>query len=184
MAGFVPMTALARVFRWVMPAGNSSNRPRLPRTGITTACGSIERGRLEGHFPRQRGAWDGRSACGSACEPFFRLWIRPGLSDEQRNGVHSAICRIMIDPPRSQAELRRVAVRTALAQYQGAPHGRTKQLERQYRAYLASGWLRERDMETLPEPRSVERVLLHRLARLNEGSSLSWRQLLRIAGPM
>jgi hypothetical protein len=68
-----------------------------------------------------------------------------------------------------------------MAQYQGAPSRRAKELERQYRAYLATGWRCERNLETLPEPRSVERVLLHRIARLNEGASLSWRQIFDIA---
>jgi hypothetical protein len=90
--------------------------------------------------------------------PFFTLKIRPGLSAEERGEVAHAICRFLIDPPRSQAELRRVAIRTAMALYEGPI--RAKELERRYRAYLASGWLRERDLETLPEPRSTERVLL------------------------
>jgi hypothetical protein len=34
----------------------------------------------------------------------------------------------------------------------------------------------------LPHPRTTERVLLHRLARLNAGRSLCWRQIIRIAG--
>jgi hypothetical protein len=65
--------------------------------------------------------------------------------------------------------------------YSGARSNRAKQLERQYRAYLAANWRLESDTETLPEPRSVERVLLHRIARLNEGASLSWRQIFDIA---
>jgi hypothetical protein len=114
--------------------------------------------------------------------PFFTLRIRHGLSPEQWNEVASALCRIAIDPPQSPRHRRAVAVRAALNLYSGSRYNRAMELERRYRAYLASGWLRERDMETLPEPRSVERVLLHRLARLNEGRALCWRHIIRIAG--
>jgi hypothetical protein len=115
-------------------------------------------------------------------EPFFTLKIRPGLLPEQWKLVASALIRIAIDPPRSQAELRRVAVRTALAQYSGSRYARAKALEGEYRRYIAGPWRLERDLETLPDPRSAERVLLHRLARLNEGASLCWRHIIRIAG--
>jgi hypothetical protein len=113
--------------------------------------------------------------------PKFRLWLAPNLTAEERGEAAHAICRFLVDPPRPQAERRRVAVRTALAQYQGSPSRRAKELGRRYRAYLASGWRHERDLETLPEPRSTERVLLHRLGRLNGGRSLCWRQLFDIA---
>jgi hypothetical protein len=79
------------------------------------------------------------------------------------------------------AERRRVAVRTAMSLYEGSPSRRAKILERQYRAYLASAWRLERDLESLPHPRSTERVLLHRLARLNEGASLCWRRIFDVA---
>jgi hypothetical protein len=111
--------------------------------------------------------------------PRFRLWIDPRISVEERAEAAHALFRHLIDPPRPLAELRRVAVRTALAQYQGSVSSRAKRLEREYRSYLAGAWLRERDMETLPEPRSTGRVLLHRLAKL--GSPSSWRQLFDIA---
>jgi hypothetical protein len=114
--------------------------------------------------------------------PRFRIWLAPDISAEERAEAAHALFRHLIDPPRPPAELRRVAIRTAMAQYQGAPYNRATQLADRYRSYLASGWLRERDLEKLPEPRSVERVLLHRLARLNEGASLRWRQILRIVG--
>ena len=35
-------------------------------------------------------------------------------------------------------------------------------------------------METLPEPRSTERVLLHRIGKFNSGQGLCARQLLQI----
>jgi hypothetical protein len=114
--------------------------------------------------------------------PKFRLWFAPNLSPEEFNEAASAICRILIDPPQSPRHRRAVAVRQALAIYRGATSRRAKQLADRYRSYLASGWLRERGMEMLPEPRSTERVLLHRLARLNAGRSLCWRQIIRIAG--
>jgi hypothetical protein len=96
--------------------------------------------------------------------PWFKVWIDPDLPPDKRSESISAIIRYCIDPPRPQAERRRVAVRTAMAQYRGSASGRAKELERRYRSYLASGWPRERDLETFPGPRSTERVLLHRLA--------------------
>jgi hypothetical protein len=117
-------------------------------------------------------------------EPLFRLWIKPGISVEERAEVAHAICRFLVDPPRPVAERRRVAVRQALNLYSGARSSRAKELERKLKAYLAGGWRLERDLGTLPEPRSVERVCLHRLARLNNGRSLGRRQLDRIAGPL
>jgi hypothetical protein len=113
--------------------------------------------------------------------PYFSLKLRPGLTAEQRGEVAHAICRILVDPPRSNAELRRVAVRTAMAQYHGAPTRRAKELEAKFRNYLASGWRLERDLETLPEPRSVGRALLHRLARITGGRSLCWHTIYDVA---
>jgi hypothetical protein len=112
----------------------------------------------------------------------FRFWLDPRASAEERGEAAHAICRYLVDPPRPQAERRRVAVRRALNLYAGSLSGQAKRLEREYRRYLAGPWRLERDMETLPEPRSTERVLLHRLARLNEGASLCWRHIIRIAG--
>jgi hypothetical protein len=111
----------------------------------------------------------------------WRFWLAPGASVEERAQAAHAICRFLIDAPRSQAELRRAAVRTALAQYQGALRRRAMTLEREYRRYLACGWPHEQDMESLPEPRSTERVLLHRLARCNGGRSLCWRRIFEIS---
>jgi hypothetical protein len=112
--------------------------------------------------------------------PSFRVWIDPDLPPEKRSESISAILRYCLDSPRPQAERRAVALRQAMSLYAGATSSRAKELERHYRAYLAIGWPRERDLETLPEPRSVERTVLHRLARCNQGRSLSWRQILRI----
>jgi hypothetical protein len=116
--------------------------------------------------------------------PKFRFWCAPNISAEERGEAAHAICKVLIDPPRSNAELRRVAVRTALAQYAGARSNRAKELERAYRSYLTGGWLRERDLATLPEPRLTRHMLLHRLARCNGGRSLSWSTILRDAGPL
>jgi hypothetical protein len=66
--------------------------------------------------------------------------------------------------------------------YEGSVSRRAKELERRYRDYLASGWRRERDLEELPAPRSIERLLLRRLARVNDGRALCWRHIIRIAG--
>jgi hypothetical protein len=102
-------------------------------------------------------------------EPSFRLWIKPGLSAEEWAEAAHAIARILVDPPRPVAERRRVAVRTALAQYEGPVSRRAKQLADRYRSYLAGAWLRERDLENLPHPRSTQHLLLHRIARCNGG---------------
>jgi hypothetical protein len=113
--------------------------------------------------------------------PRFSVWLAPDITVEERAEAAHALFRHLIDPPRSNAELRRITIRTAMAQYSGARSNRAKRLENDYRNYLASVWLRERDLETLPDPRSASRVFLHRLARLNRGRSLGWRQLFDIA---
>jgi hypothetical protein len=114
----------------------------------------------------------------------FSFWLAPGASAEERGEAAHAICRYLIDPPRPQAERRAVAVKQILNLYPGAPSRRAKQLADRYRSYLASGWPREHDLETLPEPRSTERVLLHRLARCSAGRPLGWRQIIRVVGPL
>jgi hypothetical protein len=115
-------------------------------------------------------------------EPLFRLWIKPGLSAEEYQQAAGAICRHLVDPPQSPRHRRAVAVRQALNLYEGPVSRRAKELERRYRDYLASGWRRERDLEELPAPRSIERLLLRRLARVNDGRALCWRHIIRIAG--
>jgi hypothetical protein len=114
----------------------------------------------------------------------YRLWIDPRASTEQRAEAAHQLFRHLIDPPRSVADRRRVAIRTAMAQYEGTRAARAAQLERQLKSYLASGWLRDRDLEELRRPCSTERLLLHRIGRLNAGRSLGRRQLDRIAGPL
>jgi hypothetical protein len=111
--------------------------------------------------------------------PKFKFWCDPRASVDERAAAAHAICRYLIDPPQSPKHRRAVAVRQALNLYEGSISGRAKQLERRYRAYLGSGWRHEEHMESLPEPRSTERVLLHRLAKL--GAPSSWRQLFDIA---
>jgi hypothetical protein len=113
--------------------------------------------------------------------PRFRLWLEPNLSAEEYQQAASAICRILADPPQSPKRRRAVAVRQALNLYSGARSNRAKQLASRYRLYLAGAWPREQALEVLPEPRSTERVLLHRLARCNAGASLSWRRIFDIA---
>ena len=114
--------------------------------------------------------------------PKFRFWTAPDMSEAEWLEMGSALCRILVaGPPEPPGHRRAVAVRQALAQYQGAPTCRAKELERKYKAYLAAGWLRERDMESLPHPRSAERVILHRIARLNDGAALCWRTIYDIA---
>jgi hypothetical protein len=100
-------------------------------------------------------------------DPFFHLWIKPDISVEERAEAAHAICRHLIDPPQSPKHRRAVAVRQAMNLFQGAPSRRAKELADRYRAYLASGWLRERDLESLPHPRTTERACLHRIARLS-----------------
>jgi hypothetical protein len=116
--------------------------------------------------------------------PGFVLDIRDGLKPAQWDALRSALCRVAVepDPPRTQAERKRVVVRTAMAQYQGAVSRKAKQLEAAYRGYLRGGWRRERDLAELPEPHSVERLLLWRMAKL--GAPTSWSQLNRISGPL
>jgi hypothetical protein len=129
-------------------------------------------------FPAAAGGWDGRNV--KIEGPRFSVWLAPDISDEEFAEAAHVFCKIAISGrPQSPRHRRAVAVRTALNLYEGTVSRRAKELERRYRSYLASGWLRERDLETLPDPRSTERVLLHRLARL--GAPSCWRQLFDIA---
>jgi hypothetical protein len=108
--------------------------------------------------------------------PRFSFRFAPDISAEEWAEMAHAVCKIIVEGrPQTPQRRRQVAIRTAMALYQGPPSRRAKDLADRYRAYLASGWLRERDLETLPEPRSTERVLLHRIARLNNGRALCAR---------
>jgi hypothetical protein len=113
-------------------------------------------------------------------EPKFGFWMAPNLPLDARQAIVSAIIKFAIDPPATPSARRTIAVRQAAAVYDGSPTGRAKKLEQKYRAYLTNGWLRERDLELLSHPRSVERAALHRLAKYNHGRSLCWRHILRI----
>jgi hypothetical protein len=111
----------------------------------------------------------------------WRFSIAANASPEERGEAAHVICRHLVDPPRPLAERKRVVVLAALNLYEGSPYNRAKQLERNYATYLSNGWLREELLEELPDPRSTERALLHRLAKLSGGASLGWRQIVRIA---
>jgi hypothetical protein len=112
--------------------------------------------------------------------PCFKVWMDPDLPPEKRSESISAILRYCLDPPRPLAE-RRVAVKQLLHLFPGSARRRAQELERQYQNYLGSGWRREKEIETLPEPRTVKHSLLHRLARVNGGRSLRWRRIFDIA---
>jgi hypothetical protein len=71
-----------------------------------------------------------------------------------------------------------------LALYQGSKTARARELSRLYNKYLSGAWRREQSLDVLPETCSIERKLWHRLAKLNAGASLGWRQIIRIAGPL
>jgi hypothetical protein len=117
--------------------------------------------------------------------PCFKVWIDPDLPPEKRSESISAILRYCLDPPRPLAERRAVAVRQALGplgpyRCHAAISRRAGELAQRYGEYLGNGWKRERELANLPEPSSLERLLLHRIARLNNGRPLCARQLLRI----
>jgi excisionase family DNA binding protein len=106
------------------------------------------------------------------------------LTAEEKGDVVHEISLAMISPPRPLAERKRVAIRQALALFEGSRSGRARLLEGAWKSYISNGWKRESDMESLAYPRSIERALLHRITRLNGGRSLGWRQIDRIAGPL
>jgi hypothetical protein len=114
-----------------------------------------------------------------------RRWHFSAVDDltvgERGAAVHE-ISLAMISPPRPLAERKRVAIRQALALFEGSRSGRARLLEGAWQSYISNGWKRESDMESLAYPRSTERALLHRITRLNGGRSLGWRQIDRIAG--
>jgi hypothetical protein len=114
--------------------------------------------------------------------PRFSFRFAPDISEAEWAEMSHAVCKIIVlGRPQSPRHRRAVAVRTALNLYQGAPSNRAKRLENDYRNYLASGWLRERDLGTLPEPRLIKHLLLHRIARVNDGRALCWRRIFDIA---
>ena len=53
--------------------------------------------------------------------PKFRLWFDPGISDAEFDEMASALCKIIVcGKPQSPKHRRAVAIRQAMAQYQGA----------------------------------------------------------------
>jgi hypothetical protein len=117
----------------------------------------------------------------------FTLDIRPGLSQEQWDGMRAALCRVAVEPypPRTPDDLRAVTIRTLLSRYKGPISRRAIELEGKYLTYLCGAdWRSEQDLEKLPRRRGVEHVLLHRFGRCNGGRPLRRRQILRVAGPM
>ena len=59
--------------------------------------------------------------------PKFRFWTAPDMSEAEWLKMGSALCRILVaGPPEPPGHRRAVAVRQALAQYQGAPTCRAK----------------------------------------------------------
>jgi hypothetical protein len=120
----------------------------------------------------------------------FSFRFAPDISDEEWAEMAHVLCKIIVcGKPQTPKHRRAVAVRQALGplgpyRCHAAIYRRAAELERRYGEYLGDGWKRERIMANLPEPCSLERRLLHRLANANEGRPLRWRQLLRIAGPL
>lgn len=110
----------------------------------------------------------------------FRLWLDPRATVEARAEAAHEIFRHLVDPPRPPAERRRVAVLSMMNLLSGSRSARARQLADRYAKYLAGAWPREQALEELPDPRSAGKVLLHRIARYNDGRPLCARQLLRI----
>jgi hypothetical protein len=113
--------------------------------------------------------------------PFFRLWIKPGISAKERAEAAHALFRILIDPPRPRAERRRVVVLAALHLLSGSRSARAEKLARDYATYLSNGWLREQALEELPDPRAPQHALLWKLAKITGGRALGRRRLIDIA---
>lgn len=89
-------------------------------------------------------------------------------------------------PPPTRAERlaqRDDAIRQALASlYPDAlPSAAAEALAHDWGHYLSTGWARECDLLSLPEGASLRRRTLHKLARLNRGRALTWRQVWNIA---
>lgn len=97
----------------------------------------------------------------------------------------AAAGRLAVVPPREQTRqerlnLRDAAIRDSHRLFPGPPTTAAKALAEALTRYLASAWLRERDIEHLASGASDQRRALHRIARLNEGRSLAWRQVVNI----
>ncbi len=86
-------------------------------------------------------------------------------------------------PSRSdRLHLRDETIRAAFLQHPYAnlsPSAAAKELARALGAYLSGGWLREQHLDHLPNA-SEHRQTLHKIARLNGGRSVGWRQLVNV----
>lgn len=82
----------------------------------------------------------------------------------------------------ARLDKRDAAIRDALGSfYTGLPPSTAaKALERDFCAYLSGGWLRERVILELAPAADAKRRALHRIARLSDGGSLGWRQIVNI----
>jgi hypothetical protein len=86
-------------------------------------------------------------------------------------------------PRKARLDSRDDEIRRTLAQFYSArpPSAAAKDFAREFDQYLSTGWLREMDLERLPLDASAKRSAFHRIARLSEGRSLAWRQVVNIA---
>lgn len=55
-----------------------------------------------------------------------------------------------------------------------------KALARDLVRYLATAWRHQRDVEELPPDAGRLRAQIHRIARLNDGEALRWRQIVNV----
>ncbi len=82
---------------------------------------------------------------------------------------------------RLQVRERRDAIESGLQLYEGPLTTRSAALETDLQHYLGVAWLRERDLESLPETSSPLRRALHRIARSRNGEGIKARRIFDVA---
>ncbi|WP_292531610.1 hypothetical protein [Methylocystis sp.] len=82
---------------------------------------------------------------------------------------------------RLQVRERRDAIVAALELYDASLTTRSAALEIDLKRYLGVAWLRERDLESLPETSSPLRRALHRIAQSRNGEGIKARRIFDVA---
>lgn len=85
-------------------------------------------------------------------------------------------------PRKARLDSRDEEIRRALRSFYSAlpPCVAAKDFASEFNQYLSTGWRHEMDLDRLLPDASAKRSAFHRIARLAEGRSLAWRQIVNI----
>jgi hypothetical protein len=111
--------------------------------------------------------------------------ILASLPSDQAEVMRQALAGVISPWQSRKARLdaRDDAIRDVLTAFYAsmAPTAAAKALARDLDHYLSTRWRHESELAELSEGASANRVALHRIARLAEGRSLAWRQIVSIS---